>query len=349
MPFSTPQQEDNSWKAPRGQDKEKLASVGLTGKLNLDSTWNSQEVQHEIRSLFQTTFCADGEEFVFSFLQCLPGGRKLIKPNTSVSFSWNGAEVINLAGQGALYILSHHNLPESEEHESPSKETLSFLSSTNSLTHQINLENDVQQLEQNVLHHRTPVVSAESLFNSIVTEHDDVNIFEDVPPLSTGSEVTTRTLAHSVDRSPESVIAELCSSVLADGVQNVKVRRNHAFQDLLRWMNRADYGWDKHLNVSFVGEQGLDSGGPRRNLMELTVRGLINWGGLWCGKEGHLIPAPDFLTLQNRSHCMAGRIVGTVLVQSSLQLNIFAESLINTIAGINQWFVEDVADETVQM
>lgn len=113
-------------------------------------------------------------------------------------------------------------------------------------------------------------------------------------------------------------------------------------------MNRADYGWDKHLNVSFVGEQGLDSGGPRRNLMELTVRGLINWGGLWCGKEGHLIPAPDFLTLQNRSHCMAGRIVGTVLVQSSLQLNIFAESLINTIAGINQWFVEDVADETVQ-
>ncbi|XP_058867914.1 uncharacterized protein LOC131709393 [Acipenser ruthenus] len=158
MPFSTPQQEDNSWKAPRGQDKEKLASVGLTGKLNLDSTWNSQEVQHEIRSLFQTTFCADGEEFVFSFLQCLPGGRKLIKPNTSVSFSWNGAEVISLAGQGALYILSHHNLPESEEHESPSKETLSFLSSTNSLTHQINLENDVQQLEQNVLHHRTAVV-----------------------------------------------------------------------------------------------------------------------------------------------------------------------------------------------
>ncbi|XP_058864424.1 uncharacterized protein LOC131706757 [Acipenser ruthenus] len=200
MPFSTPQQEDNSWKAPRGQDKGKLASVGLTGKLNLDSTWNSPEVQHEIRSIFQTTFCADGEEFVFSFLQCLPGGRKLIKPNTSVSFSWNGAEVISLAGQGALDILSHHNLPESEEHESPSKETLSFLSSTNSLTHQINLENDVQQLKRNVLHHRTPVVSAESLFNSIVTEHDDVNIFEDVPPRSTGSEVTTRTLAHSVDR-----------------------------------------------------------------------------------------------------------------------------------------------------
>lgn len=91
---------------------------------------------------------AQMEKFVFSFLQCLPGGRKLIKPNTSVSFSWNGAEVISLAGQGALYILSHHNLPESEEHESPSKETLSFLSSTNSLTHQINLENDVQQLEQ---------------------------------------------------------------------------------------------------------------------------------------------------------------------------------------------------------
>ncbi|KAK6479871.1 hypothetical protein HHUSO_G19013 [Huso huso] len=154
-------------------------------------------------------------------------------------------------------------------------------------------------------------------------------------------------ISHLNLMSPESVIAELCSSVLADGVQNVKVRQNHAFQDLLRWMNRADYGWDKHLNVSFVGEQGLDSGGPRRNLMELTVRGLINWGGLWCGK-GHLIPAPDFLTLQNRSHCMAGRIVGTVLVQSSLQLNIFAESLINTIAGINQWFVEDVADETVQ-
>ncbi|MGH0155367.1 UNVERIFIED_CONTAM: hypothetical protein FKN15_029090 [Acipenser sinensis] len=206
MPFSTPQQEDNSWKAPRGQDKEKLASVGLTGKLNLDSTWNSQEVQHEIRSLFQTTFCADGEEFVFSFLQEHDSPSK--ETLSFLSSTNSLTHQINLENDVQQL---------EQEHDSPSKETLSFLSSTNSLTHQINLENDVQQLEQNVQHHRTPVVSAE--------------------------------------RSPESVIAELCSSVLADGVQNVK---------------------------------------------------------------------------------------------SSLQLNIFAESLINTIAGINQWFVEDVADETVQ-
>ncbi|MGH0180619.1 UNVERIFIED_CONTAM: hypothetical protein FKN15_004645 [Acipenser sinensis] len=105
--------------------------------------------------------------------------------------------------------------PEPDEHESPSKETLSFLSSTNSLTHQINLENDVQQLEQPVLP------------NTFIT----VNL-----PL--------------VNRSPESVIAELCSSVLADGVQNVKI---------LDYRGRRDWTGDPVVekiaeNISFLGQ-----------------------------------------------------------------------------------------------
>ena len=47
------------------------------------------------------------------FRRLIPGTKKLDVVNTSRSFVWNGSEVLKIAGQGALYILT--SIPYSHE------------------------------------------------------------------------------------------------------------------------------------------------------------------------------------------------------------------------------------------
>ncbi|XP_075716095.1 uncharacterized protein LOC142750998 isoform X2 [Rhinoderma darwinii] len=109
MPAEYPE-DDCTYRVPRGKEREQLAMLGLVGKILIQSSWNFENFRTEVVTLFRKYFSCSEEEFSFNFLQCLPGNRKLIKPNVSATFKWSGIAIISLAAQGSLYIKTPHTL-----------------------------------------------------------------------------------------------------------------------------------------------------------------------------------------------------------------------------------------------
>ena len=101
---------------PRAATRAELASVGLTGKIHLESWMNEQEVMAEIRSVFQGPMHSD-PAFPFGILQCAgSGSRSLTIPSVSFSFQWTAKQVIQAAGQGYIYIIAHRDLQNPDSH-----------------------------------------------------------------------------------------------------------------------------------------------------------------------------------------------------------------------------------------
>ncbi|XP_018085579.1 uncharacterized protein paics.2.L isoform X1 [Xenopus laevis] len=109
LPAEYPE-ENCTYRVPRGTEREQLAMQGLIGKILIQSSWTFENFKTEVTSLFRKCFKCKDQDFTFSFLQCLPGNRKLIKPNVSAGFKWSGIAIISLAAQGSLYIKTQHSL-----------------------------------------------------------------------------------------------------------------------------------------------------------------------------------------------------------------------------------------------
>jgi hypothetical protein len=102
---------------PRGRIRAKLAAMGLTGKLRLNSGMSEQEIFAEIRSVFSAAMGND-QNFPFEILQSAGGGTKsLVIPCRSTSFAWTGKQVVASAGRGSLYVLAKDELSFVKEEE----------------------------------------------------------------------------------------------------------------------------------------------------------------------------------------------------------------------------------------
>ncbi|XP_073439686.1 multifunctional protein ADE2-like [Dendrobates tinctorius] len=101
---------NGTYQVPRGKERDRLAMLGLVGKIFIQPSWNFEHFRTEVIALFRQYFSCSDEEFSFNFLQCLPGNRKLIKPNVSATFKWSGVAIIGLAAQSSLYIRTPHAL-----------------------------------------------------------------------------------------------------------------------------------------------------------------------------------------------------------------------------------------------
>ncbi|XP_072262958.1 uncharacterized protein [Pyxicephalus adspersus] len=103
--------EDNhTYRVPWGKVREQLAMLGLVGKIIIQTWWTYENFKMEVVALFHEKFNCSVNDFSFTFLQCLPGNQKLIKPNVSYFFKWNGTSISNLIANGALYIKIKHPL-----------------------------------------------------------------------------------------------------------------------------------------------------------------------------------------------------------------------------------------------
>ncbi|XP_077135844.1 multifunctional protein ADE2-like isoform X2 [Ranitomeya variabilis] len=99
---------NGTYQVPRGKERDRLAMLGLVGKIFIQPSWNFENFRTEVIALFRQYFSCSDEEFSFNFLQCLPGNRTLIKPNVSATFKWSGIAIIGLATQSSLYIRTSH-------------------------------------------------------------------------------------------------------------------------------------------------------------------------------------------------------------------------------------------------
>ena len=96
---------------PRGKYRAKLGSNGLIGKIRLNSSMSVDEVEEEVRSVFQKAM-GGRKDFQFIYLQPTgAGSRTLTVPTVSSSFSWTAQQVVKLAAnKQTVYILANDEL-----------------------------------------------------------------------------------------------------------------------------------------------------------------------------------------------------------------------------------------------
>ena len=116
------------------------------------------------------------------------------------------------------------------------------------------------------------------------------------------------------------------------GEQVVVVRRNHVFQDCMRWFKRPDFDVEKTLKVKFVNEEGSDFGGPRRECLQKIVTGLTQCG-IFQGEAGYLLPSPNLAKLTDRSVYNAGRMVSSVVCHGGPAPCLFHHLIVDYICG----------------
>ena len=96
---------------PRGNFRARLCEEGLVGKVRLTSHMSVEEVEDEIRSVFNVAMQGD-PSFPFKYLQATGGGnRSLSVPSVSASFQWTAQQVAKLGNQrNVIYILAEKDL-----------------------------------------------------------------------------------------------------------------------------------------------------------------------------------------------------------------------------------------------
>ncbi|XP_012697646.2 uncharacterized protein LOC105913165 isoform X1 [Clupea harengus] len=109
LPCETYLKQDDLYRVPSNMERETFASMGLVARITIDSSWLSEEMKGRLASLFKHKFCRSHEKFQFTYLQCFQGSRVLFDDRLPEQ-SWTAQEVLRICGNGALYILSHHDL-----------------------------------------------------------------------------------------------------------------------------------------------------------------------------------------------------------------------------------------------
>ena len=81
-----------------------------------------------------------------------------------------------------------------------------------------------------------------------------------------------------------------------DQMQVVRVRRKHIWSDALRAFAKADFKAGVLLSVHFIGEEAVDMGGPRRELLRLLMRSLATESGILTGIGSQTTANPIYVT-----------------------------------------------------
>lgn len=104
---------------------------------------------------------------------------------------------------------------------------------------------------------------------------------------------------------------------------------------------------EKNLKVKFVGEEGSDFGGPRRECLQKIVTGLTQCG-IFQGEVGYLLPFPNLVKLIDKSVYNAGRMVSCVICHGGPAPRIFHHLLVDYICGKAIPAVNDIPNADVK-
>ena len=105
--------------------------------------------------------------------------------------------------------------------------------------------------------------------------------------------------------------------------ERIDVRRQHLVSDAMRAFKRHQITGKAPLKVRFVGECGVDDGGPRRDFLTRVLQKLLD-GPLVCGKAGHLLPAKNPKDLIEEKYYFLGMMVALSILQEGPCPSVFA-------------------------
>ena len=100
-----------------------------------------------------------------------------------------------------------------------------------------------------------------------------------------------------------------------EDVQRVHVRRSHLLHDAFRAFSKPTFNCSKMLKVTFIGEESVDDGGPRREFFQVHMRECFNKSGLFVGWPSNTVPVHNVEAIANNKFYIVGKMLSTCIIQ----------------------------------
>ncbi len=338
---------------PRGNSRTVLNENGLVGTVSISSSYSETNIRAEFASLFKKILNLEEDDLAFEFLRPVPGSpQKLQNINVAQSFKWDGRAVIGLGKK--LYILL------SEQYSTlvaPTQPLIVPDSNSGTPNDQRNVVNRNRRsvtltpanealAPANTTPLQTGKTSAEStadeLFQSVLDEMDE-------ELASTQIQVVSRVSEDNSHKSWSSIIDDHLSTVNTNSEQCIVVRRGRGLlTDAQKWFQQKGFKTNQTISVRFMGETGIDVGGPKREFMLLLAKCVAELP-VFVGEDGRKTLTHEYTPMIMDNIYIAGRMIATILCHEGPPLNIFSRTLIRRIGGDSSgvdW--EDIPDDQVK-
>ena len=122
------------------------------------------------------------------------------------------------------------------------------------------------------------------------------------------------------------------------------------WQDACRAFSAPTFKLSRGIRVNFIGERGVDGGGPRREFYRLLIEAICTTSGLLEGSDENKIPLHNCAALKAKTFVLLGVMAGMSMVDGGPGLPVFAAPVFHYIAtySILVGSVEDVPDPMVR-
>lgn len=110
--------------------------------------------------------------------------------------------------------------------------------------------------------------------------------------------------------------------------QRINIRRQSLLQDATKQFQRQSFDASKVLRVQFLGELAVDTGGPRREFLQLLMVDLLSKSGLFEGYPSSTIPMHNVLALSTGQYALAGKMIAISMIQGGPAPRCFAASVV---------------------
>ena len=111
----------------------------------------------------------------------------------------------------------------------------------------------------------------------------------------------------------------------------VKVRRTHIWIDSVKVFRRVDL--KKTLKVTFIGEAGVDDGGPRREYLRLMMSAMSDQNDLLDGPKDRRVLRHNLLSAEKGHFYIMGCFIVLSLTQGGPAPGFFAPSVVDYLVG----------------
>lgn len=110
----------------------------------------------------------------------------------------------------------------------------------------------------------------------------------------------------------------------------IVVRRRHLFEDALHRFHMG-INFNKHLHVTFVGEQAVDAGGPLREFFSLVMKEIALNNSLFAGDDTSRVPVPNITALEKETYQYIGQMIAASIIHGGPAPTFFAPSVVEYI------------------
>lgn len=121
------------------------------------------------------------------------------------------------------------------------------------------------------------------------------------------------------------------------------MRRTELLNDAVRNFKKKSFVASNLLQVTFIGEAGVDVGGIRREFLDILSQKICDWS-VFTGEVGNFNLASHLSSLDQNLPYAAGVAVALILCQGQMPVPIFNAALILHIAGQNHFNIEDIPE-----